>query len=94
MTAENEAHIPERAPACGHDAPTISFDEAPLFGVTADSGHITLTAQRTAILGEETVRSPVIVAHLRMTPEGLMSLKKAVDRVATMIAANSGDHAR
>jgi hypothetical protein len=66
------------------NAPFIYFDGAPTFGFTEGIANITLEALRYVHANGKLVSDKVIVAHLRMSPHGLLRLKGAIEGVALL----------
>jgi hypothetical protein len=78
--------IPPLAEISSAMAPIIYFEAAPNFGFNHGICSIALEAATYVNLGTEIRAERRVVAHLRMTPNGLANLKSALDGLAVAIA--------
>jgi hypothetical protein len=71
-------------------APIIYFEGAPTFGFDGAIGNITLEAITHISIDDRIVSERRVVAHLRMSPKGLASLKKAIEIIELMASPSHG----
>jgi hypothetical protein len=71
-------------------APIIYFDGAPTFGFDGAVANITLEAITHISMDEGIATERRVVAHLRMSPKALASLKTAIEAIDLMATPSRG----